>query len=380
MEKELKRFLWGILAVLIVFFGIQNMDAVKTGLAKILDLVTPLLYGCGIAFILNLVIRFLEKYLTFGPFKNKTFRRVVTIILSIVILSAVVSGLVAGLVPEIRSSGKMLIDRLPDMLAKVRTFGVETLQLPAEWFAFMEEPDVAGILEKLFQSGVIQQVVQSGGSFVGGTVTAVSDILLGLCFAIYLLFQKEVLIAGCKRLIHAYMKPASGDRLIYIASSMNEIYSSFISGQCLDAMILGAMVTVTLLIFGVDYALLIGILVAVTALVPVVGAFLGGAIGVFLLLMISFKDALIFLIAFLVLQTIDNRLVYPHVVGNAVGLPAIWIFAAIIVGGNLGGILGMILAIPMFALAYSLIGEDLSRREMLQNPETEEPPCEEQSP
>ena len=378
MEKELKRFLWGILAILIVFFGIQNMDAVKTGLAKILNLVTPLLYGCGIAFILNLMIRFMERYLTFGPFKNKTFRRVVTITLSIVVLSAVVSGLVAGLIPEIRSSGKLLIDRLPDMLAKVRTFGVETLQLPAEWFTFMEEPDVAGILEKLFQSGVIQQVVQSGGSLVGGTVTAVSDTLLGLCFAIYLLFQKEVLVAGCKRLIRAYMKPASGDRLIYIASSMNEIYSSFISGQCLDAMILGAMVTVTLLIFGVDYALLIGILVAVTALVPVVGAFLGGAIGVFLLLMISFKDALIFLIAFLVLQTIDNRLVYPHVVGNAVGLPAIWIFAAIIVGGNLGGILGMILAIPMFALAYSLIGEDLSRREMLQNPETEEPSCDEQ--
>ena len=123
----------------------------------------------------------------------------------------------------------------------------------------------------------------------------------------------------------------------------------------------------------------IGILVAVTALVPVVGAFLGGFIGVFLLLMISFKDALIFLIAFLVLQTIDNRLIYPHVVGNAVGLPAIWIFAAIIVGGNLGGIFGMILAIPMFALAYSLIGEDLNRREMIQNTETEEPQCEDLS-
>lgn len=380
MEKELKRFLWGILAVLIIFLGIQNMDAVKTGLAKILNLVTPLLYGCGIAFILNLIIRFMEKYLTFGPFRNKTFRRVVTIILSLVVLTAAITGLVAGLIPEIRSSGKLLIDRMPGMLNSVRTFAVETLQLPEEWFTFMEAPDIAGILEKLFQSGVIQQVVQSGGSLVGGTVTAVSDILLGLCFAIYILFQKEVLVAGFKRLIHAYMKPAAGDRLIYIASSMNEIYSSFITGQCLDAIILGAMVTVTLLIFGVDYALLIGILVAVTALVPVVGAFLGGAIGVFLLLMISFKDALIFLIAFLVLQTIDNRLVYPHVVGNAVGLPAIWIFAAIIIGGNLGGILGMILAIPLFALAYSLIGEDLLRREKPQKSETEESSCEDRSP
>lgn len=377
MKKESKRFLWSVLAILIVFFSIQNIDAVKSGLAKLIDLVMPLIYGCAIAFILNLIIRFLEKYLTFGPFKNRVFRRVVTIILALVLLLAVVTGMVAGLLPEITSSGQMLVDRLPGMLEKVRDFGVETLSLPEEWFAFLQAPDIAGILETLFNNGIIQQLVQSGGSFVGGAVTTVSDILLGLCFAIYLLMQKEVLIAGGKRLIRAYMKPESGQRLIYVASSMNEIYSSFITGQCLDAVILGTMVTVTLAIFGIDYALLIGILIAFTALVPVVGAFLGGAIGVFLLLMISFKDAVIFLIAFLVLQVIDNRLIYPHVVGNAVGLPAIWIFAAIIVGGNLGGIFGMLLAIPMFALAYSLIGEDVQKREAALLPETEETPCEE---
>lgn len=375
MKRESKRFLWGILAIVIVFLSIQNTDAVKAGLAKLVDLVLPLLYGCAIAFILNLIVRFLEKYLTFGPFKNRTFRRVITIILSLVILAAVVTGLVAGLLPEIKSSVTMLINRLPDMINNAKAFAVETLQLPAEWFDFIETPDVAGILETLFQNGVIQQVVQSGGSIVGGAVTVVADILLGLCFAIYLLFQKEVLSTGLKRLIRAYMKPEAGDRLIYIASSMNEIYSSFISGQCLDAVILGTMVTVTLALFGIDYSLLIGILVAFTALVPVVGAFLGGAIGVFLLLMISFKDALIFLIALLVLQQIDNRLIYPHVVGNAVGLPAIWIFAAIIVGGNLGGIFGMILAIPLFALAYSLIGEDLHKREV--EIEAEDDACEE---
>ena len=375
MKKESKRFLWGILAIVIIFFSIQNTDAVKAGLAKLVDLVLPLIYGCAIAFILNLIVRFLEKYLTFGPFKNRTFRRVVTIILSLVILVAVVTGLVAGLVPEIKSSVTMLVDRLPDMINNAKSFAVDTLQLPAEWFAFIETPDVAGIVETLFQNGIIQQVVQSGGSIVGGAVTTVTDILLGLCFAIYLLFQKEVLIAGAKRLVRAYMKPAAGDRLIYIASSMNEIYSSFISGQCLDAAILGTMVTVTLALFGIDYSLLIGIVIAFTALVPVVGAFLGGVVGVFLLLMISFKDALIFLIALLVLQQIDNRLIYPHVVGNAVGLPAIWIFAAIIVGGNLGGIFGMILAIPLFALAYSLIGEDLHKRE--EKPETEDAVCEE---
>lgn len=363
MKKESKRFLWGILAVVIVFFSIQNYDAVKGGLAMVVDLVMPLLYGCGIAFILNLLVRLLERHLTFGPFKNRVFRRVVTIILSFLVLCAVVAGLVAGLLPELRSSIDLLGDALPGMLQNSIDFCVNTLHLPAEWFSMVSVPDVGTLVQTLFQNGILQQVVQSGGSIVGGAVTTVTDVLLGLCFAIYLLMQKEVLIKGAKRLVRAYMSPKAGNQLIYIASSMNEIYSSFITGQCLDALILGTMITVTLLIFGIDYALLIGILVAFTALVPVVGSFLGGLIGAFLLLMISFKSALIFVIALLILQQVDNRLIYPHVVGNAVGLPAIWIFAAIIVGGNLGGIFGMIFAIPLFALAYTLIGEDLFKRE-----------------
>lgn len=379
MKRESKRFLWGILAVVIVFFSIQNYDAVKGGLAMLLDLVMPLLYGCGIAFILNLLVRFLERHLIFGPFKNRVFRRIVTIILSFLVLCAVMAGLVAGLLPELRSSVELLGNALPDMLNNTITFCVETLGLPAEWFSMVDVPDVGALVETLFKNGIIQKVVQSGGSFVGGAVTTVTDVLLGLCFALYLLMQKEVLVKGAKRLVRAYLSPKAGDQLIYIASSMNEIYSSFITGQCLDALILGSMVTVTLLIFGIDYALLIGIVVAFTALVPVVGSFLGGAVGVFLLLMISFKSALIFLIALLILQQVDNRLIYPHVVGNAVGLPAIWIFAAIIIGGNLGGIFGMILAIPLFALGYTLLGEDLYKREkrMAREETTEELVCEE---
>jgi predicted PurR-regulated permease PerM len=197
-------------------------------------------------------------------------------------------------------------------------------------------------------------------------VSSLLDFLLGLCFSIYLLMQKENLISGVKRLVKAYLSPRNSERLIRIGTAMNEIYSSFISGQCLDALILGAMVTVALLIFRINYALLIGIVIAVTALVPVVGAFLGGAVGVFLLLMISLREAIVFLVIFLVLQQIDNRLVYPYVVGNAVGLPAVWIFAAIVVGGNFGGIFGMILAIPLFALVYTLVSEDLHKREVLQ--------------
>lgn len=371
MGKEIKRFLWGLLGIILLFFTIQNFEAVKVGVSMLLELIWPLLYGCIIAFVLNLMIRQMEKVLTFGPFRNRVFRRVVTILLSLVILVGAVAALVAGLIPEIKESGALLVDRLPEYISKLVDFCVNRLGLPAGWFSDLQKLDVGNVVEQLFQNGVIQQVLQSGGSIVGGAVTSVLDFLLGVCFSIYILMQKESLINGIKRLSRAYLKPQTHERLIYIGTTMNEIYSSFISGQCLDAVILGFMVTVVLALFGIPYALLIGILVAVTALVPVVGAFLGGAVGAFLLLLVSLKDAVLFLVIFLVLQQVDNRLIYPHVVGNAVGLPAIWIFAAIIIGGNFGGIVGMLLAIPMFALGYTLVVQDLRKREAAQETETE---------
>lgn len=369
MDKSSKRFLWGLLGIVLFFFGMQNFEAVKLGAGMLLSVIAPLLYGCAIAFVLNLIIRFLERFLTFGPFRNLVFRRIVTITLSLLILVAVVGGLVAGLIPEIKASAALLMEKLPGVIKQTVDFCVNRLGMPVHWFAEVQNLDVKTLTETLFQSGLIQQVISSSGNFVGGAVMSILDFLIGLFFSFYILMQKEKLDKDIGRLSKAYLKPATHERLQHVLFSMDEIYSSFISGQCLDAVILGTMVCVTLLLFKIDYALLIGILVAFTALVPVVGAFLGGAIGVFLLLMVSVKDAVIFLVAFLVLQQIDNRLIYPHVVGNAVGLPPIWIFAALVIGGNIGGIFGMLLAIPLFALIYALLSQDLDRREQIKEEE-----------
>ena len=371
MGKESKRFLWSLLGIVLLFFTVQNFGAVQMGFGKLLELILPLVYGCVIAFVLNLIVRQLERFLTFGPFRKRTFRRIVSIILSLVLLVGVVAVLVAGLVPEIRDSGAMLVERLPGYIQKLVDFCVVRLGLPESWFSDLERLDVGQVIQQMFQNGIIQQLLQSGGNLVGGAVSTVLDFLLGLCFSFYLLMQKESLIHGLKRLSKAYLKPETHRRLLYIGATMNEIYGSFISGQCLDALILGAMVTVALALFRIPYALLIGLVIAFTALVPVVGAFLGGAVGVFLLLLVSVRQAILFLVIFLVLQQVDNRLVYPHVVGNAVGLPAIWIFAAIIVGGNFGGIFGMILAIPLFALVYTLVAQDLRKREAAVQEESE---------
>lgn len=371
MKKESKRFLWSILGIVILFFTIQNFEAVKTGLGMIVELVLPLIYGCVVAFILNLVVVPLERVLTFGPFRKKTFRRVVSVLLSVILILAVISGVIAGLVPQVQESGALLMEKLPDALDQTVDFLVGRLHLPAEWFHGLTNIDISQMVETLFQNGVIQQLLASGGNIVGDAVSIVVDVLIGLFFSFYILMQKEKLGEGVRRLAKAYLQPETNRRMLHVFSNMSEIYRSFISGQCLDALILGTMVSVALAIFGIHYPLLIGIVVALTALVPVVGSFLGGAVAFVLLLMVSPREALIFLVVLLILQQVDNRLIYPHIVGNAVGLPAIWIFVAIIVGGNLGGIFGMLLAIPLFALIYTLLGQDLRKREQIVQEEAE---------
>lgn len=366
MGKESRRFLWGLLGIVLLFFTIQNVEAVKTGIRVLTGLIMPLLYGCVIAFVLNLMIRRLEKYLQFGPFRNQKLRRAAGILLSLLILVGALTAVVAGMVPELRDSVALLMEKLPGMVQSLTDFCVGTLGLPADWFTGAADLDIAGLLTKLFENDAVINVLKSGGNIVGDALSALFDVLVGLCFACYILMQKEKLLRDAHRVAKAYLKPASEARLHRVVHSMNEIYSSFISGQCMDAVILGAMVTIALAIFGIQYSLLIGVVVAVTALVPVVGALVGGALGVFLLFMVSPKDAVVFLALFLVLQQVDNRLIYPHAVGSAVGLPAIWIFAAIVVGGNFGGIFGMILAIPLFALFYTLLGQDLRKREAME--------------
>lgn len=363
MAKELRRFLWGILGIMLLFFTIQNFQAVTAGLSAVIGLGLPLLYGCAIAFLLNLIVRQLEKVMTFGPFRNQMFRRITAIILSLLILLGVVSVLIAGVVPEIRDSGALLVERLPGYMNGLIDFCINRLDMPASWFSEWQPQDIIGVIQTLFQNGVIQKLIQSGGTLVGGALTGMLDWLVGLCFSFYLLMQKESMCRNLKRLSKAYLKPETHEKVVHVGKTMNEIYSGFISGQCLDAVILGCMVSVTLAVLRIPYALLIGIVIAFTALVPVVGAFLGGFLGVFLLMMVSVKQAVVFLVVFMILQQVDNRLIYPHVVGNAVGLPAVWIFVAIVIGANFGGIFGMIFAIPFFALIYSLLCQNLRKRE-----------------
>ena len=178
---------------------------------------------------------------------------------------------------------------------------------------------------------------------------------IGMVFAIYILLQKETLAAQVKKLLKAFLPERCERWIIEVAALTERTFSSFLAGQCVEAVILGSMFFITLLILRLPYALLIGVLIAFTALIPVFGAFIGCAVGIFLMLMVSPIDALIFTVVFFVLQQIEGNLIYPHVVGNSVGLPSMWVLVAVTIGGSAMGVLGMLVFIPLCSVLYSLL-------------------------
>ena len=362
MKPKIKWLMWIAIGVVVIaaLMFLQNYDLVLNGIGKIFGLVGSLLYGCVIAFIVNLLMRNLEKLIKFGPFKNKKLRRITCMILSFLIIIGSIAIIIALVWPELKNGINLLFEKLPSTIDWIINFATTKLHIPKSFFGNFESFEVSDILSVFMQSDFGQNILTTGTVVVGTAFGFIVNFVVGICFSFYLLISKESVIRSLKGLCRSYMSPKAAKRLIELSSRMNSIYTKFISGQIIDAIILGTMVSVVLLIFRIPYPVLIGIVVAVTAIIPIVGAFIGGGVGAFLLLMESPKQALIFLIIFIVLQQIDNHLIYPHVVGKSVGLPPIWIFIAVIVGGNLAGILGMVMMIPIVALIYALHHENVA--------------------
>ena len=197
-------------------------------------------------------------------------------------------------------------------------------------------------------------MVNSGVSAVGNIIGAIVNFFIGFVFAVYLLMAKEKLAGQGKQVVYALFKETTAQKILYVCSLSSRTFSRFISGQCLEACILGLMFFVAMSVLRMPYAMLIAVLIAFTALIPMVGAFIGCVIGALLILMVSPLKALIFVIMFLVLQQIEGNLIYPHVVGSSIGLPSIWVLVAVTVGANVMGVAGMILFIPICSVLYSL--------------------------
>lgn len=360
MKKLMSLILYTVVVLALAFHFSQVAAFFKWGFRMLF----PFLMGAAIAFILNVPMRFIEQRLP-GREESK-LRRPLSLILSVLFVGMILGIVVFLVLPELTNTIMSLKDSVPAFFAEVKAGAERT---------FAENPEIAqyiGSIEVDWKSLVeaIAAFITSGaGTVLSSTVTAALSIASGMTifgiafiFAMYILLQKEQLGRQFKMLFYAYFPTRAIDEFIRVCILAEHTFSRFLTGQCTEAVILGTMFFITLSIFKLPYALLIGVLIAFTALIPVFGAFIGCAVGIFLTLMINPVQALWFTVIFFILQQIEGNLIYPHVVGNSVGLPSIWVLAAVSLGGSMMGIVGMLVFIPACSVGYALLREDTVRR------------------
>ena len=359
-----------VLAALLVLAIIYSQEVLR-GAAFLVGIVSPFLVGGVMAFVLNIPMRaFEEKVL--GRWQGKSagkVKRPLCLTLSIVSVAVVLALVVGTVVPQVVSTASEIGRKIPAFTEEVME-GVD--RLAKDYPELTRQIDQLELTEINWDSmldSVIDFLKNGAGDVLNSTVSVASGIISGIVntviafiFALYVLAQKEKLAEQGRRILSAYLPDKVGAKTLEIFSLLHKNFSSFITGQCLEAVILGTMFVVAMSLFGMPYALMVGVLIAFTALIPIVGGFIGCAVGAFMILIDNPLQALWFVILFLVLQQIEGNLIYPKVVGNSVGLPAIWVLVAVSVGGSLFGISGMLFFIPLTSSGYALLRESVNDR------------------
>ncbi len=353
------------LSVVLVYLCIYYWSYVSGFLSSLLSALIPLVIGFCIAYPLNILMTYYERL--YFPKSEKKFvlktRRGVSLVFALITLVAIL-GLVIWLVlPQLGECINLLIDKFPAAMQKIVELLEKTGIVPEDIIATLSTVDwqsKLGEIAKILTSGLgsAMNIVITTVSSVASTVTST---VIGIIFAVYLLASKDTLSAQLTRLMKKYMKPAKYEKTRYLMDVADDSFHNFIVGQCTEAVILGLLCTVGMLILQLPYAPMIGVLTGFTSLIPVVGPLIGGAVGAILILTQSPVQALIFLIFIVVLQQVEGNFIYPKVVGSSVGLPGIWVLAAVTIGAGVGGILGVLLGVPVASIIYRLIREDLNK-------------------
>ena len=360
-------------ALLVV--ALWKFDVVLGVLKTIWDIIFPFVLGGAIAFLTNVPMSFLEKKIFENvKKKNKIVRKLerpISLILTIVLVVGVIALVMFGVIPQLTRTMGTLVTSINDFIPQMQSWIGDFFHNNQEIMNLVDQiefdPDQAikwGI--SLLGNGA-GNMMNTTMSAVGSIVSGVATFFIAFSFACYILFQKEKLHIQIRKVFFAFLPRQKADAFLKVCSLTYRTFANFLAGQCLEAVILGSMFVVTLSILRMPYALLIGILIAFTALIPIFGAFIGCAVGSFLIFMVSPQQAILFVIVFLVLQQIEGNLIYPHVVGESVGLPSIWVLAAVTIGGNLMGIVGMLVFIPLLSVLYTIFREFVYLRLKKQN-------------
>lgn len=367
MKQELRKMVGIAGALIIVFVVIHYWEKLEGVVSLAFSAAAPLIIGCAMAYVINILMGFYERWYD-KLFKVEIalkIKRIVCLILAFLSLFGIVALVINLVLPELINCIASFIRLIPGVLQMVVDIVGEE-QILAMFPELQNGFDFSSISIQVEQ--LIKTVLGGVGGAVGSIMSAVTsmfsvvvNVVIGLIFSLYVLLDKEGLGRRCKTLISTYLSK-SAEKIFYVVDVLDESFHSFIVGQCIEAVVLGTLCIIGMWIFRFPYAVMIGVFIGFTALIPIAGAYIGAAVGAIMILTVSPLQAIQFLIFIVVLQQLEGNLIYPKVVGQSIGLPGIWVLTAITIGGGVLGIGGMLIAVPLFAAAYRLIREDVAKR------------------
>ena len=363
-KRTFKQLLGLLTFALVLAWALNHSAALKAVLSRLLTILSPFLLGLCIAFVVNVLLRLLEGFWEKIPAKRNNFhqkmKRPVCLLASWLLIFALILAVFLIVIPELKQTFAQLIDMMPTYLRNAEPLWHEAVVFLSENGITLPEMDVEkilGVLEK-----VLKQVGEGLLTGATGLVAAISDVVIGLIFSIYVLAGKEKLSAQMWKLVHAFLPRRAADRLTEIVKLTERTFRAFVSGQLTEAVILGALCFLGMVIFGFPYAPVVGVLIGFTALIPIFGAFIGAAVGAFLILLVDPMKAVWFIVYLLILQQLEGNLIYPRVVGKSVGLPGIFVLMAVTIGGSIAGVVGMLLGVPTCSVLYTLLSDEVRTR------------------
>ena len=360
MEKLMILITFGI----VLFWLLESITNIWAFISHVLKILFPFILGGVFAFILNIPMTKIETFLKSKQKKknSKLPIRTISITLSLVIFIGVVLLICFLLIPELIENIQLLIKNIPSFITNIQTWVLELVD---------SYPEIRSQIEEVFKNTtsvnnimvtVLNYVINGSLNFITNLVSSVFNFFTEIVFAVYMLSQKEYLIRGVKKLMYAYVKKEHVEKIMSIATLANQTFSKFISGQCVEAVILGCIFFVVLTVLRFPYALIISVLTTITALIPMFGAMIAMIVGALLIAVTNPIQAILFIVVFQVIQQIENNFIYPKVVGKSVGLASIWTLMAVILGGSLLGIAGMIIGLPLASILYAILRNETNEQ------------------
>lgn len=363
-KKNIKRILLLVACSIILYWALNNLSTLGKLLGSFFSLFSPLLIGAGIAYVMNLLLKAIERLWDMALKKAPELWRVklkrpICLTATILLFLGIIFAIFFILIPRLEEAGSTLIANVPGYITQIQNWWESLVDFAAEHGVTLPElsmnvEDATKFISKILSSdsgNVVNTTIDITTSILGALV----NILLALVFSVYMLAQKETLISQSRRLLLAALPRKAGQRTMHILKLTNNAFSSFVTGQVTEAFILGSLCCIGMLILRLPYALPVSVIISFTSLIPIFGAWIGAATGAFLIVFVSPIKALTFLIFLLILQQVEGNLIYPKVVGKSVGLPGLWVLAAVTIGGGIFGMLGMLLGVPICSVIYALV-------------------------